>query len=218
MIVIIDNYDSFTFNIVQVLGGLGVRDVEVIRNDVISAQALLARQPDGLILSPGPCTPLEAGISNDLVRASTGRVPILGICLGHQCIATASGVPVARAPQLMHGKTSIVHHDGQSLFVDLPNPFEAARYHSLTVPQVPEGFEQTAWLDDGTIMGIRRVSQSNGDAMVEGIQFHPESFMTPVGARILSRFVDACDTMRGQVRPVTGPGPSIETRISRPSA
>ena len=190
MIVIIDNYDSFTYNLVQRIGELG-RGVEirVFRNDVIEPQTVAAEhKPTHLIISPGPCTPNEAGLSCDFVRYFHGRIPILGVCLGHQCIGQAFGGKVVRAQRLMHGKTSEIKHDGRGALKGLPNPFVATRYHSLIVD--PDGldadFELTAWtVDRNELMGIRSRSHPT-----EGVQFHPESFLTDVGHDLLANFLD----------------------------
>jgi anthranilate synthase/aminodeoxychorismate synthase-like glutamine amidotransferase len=190
VIVVIDNYDSFTYNLVQRIGELdrGV-EIRVFRNDVIQPEAVAAEcKPTHLILSPGPCTPNEAGLSCDFVRHFHGRIPILGVCLGYQCIGQVFGGEVVRAGRLMHGKTSEIRHDGRGLFKDLPTPFTATRYHSLVVD--PEGldadFEQSAWtVDQHELMGIRSKSHPT-----EGVQFHPESFLTRVGHQLLANFLD----------------------------
>ena len=190
VIVILDNYDSFTYNLVQRIGELGRGEgIRVFRNDVVTPEAVQDNcKPTHLILSPGPCTPNEAGNSCDFVRAFHGRIPILGVCLGHQCIGQAFGGKVVRAGRLMHGKTSEIRHDGRGVLKDLPNPFTATRYHSLIVD--PEGldddFEPTAWtVDQHELMGIRSRSHPT-----EGVQFHPESFLTKVGHQLLANFLD----------------------------
>ncbi|MCS7306665.1 MAG: aminodeoxychorismate/anthranilate synthase component II [Thermoguttaceae bacterium] len=191
MILLIDNYDSFTYNLVQRLGEIdpGLH-LEVYRNDQISLEQIEAKRPSHLIISPGPCTPNEAGISVACVERFAGKVPILGVCLGHQAIAQAFGGRIVRAGRIMHGKTDRIYHDGRGLFVGLENPFIATRYHSLIVhpESVPEVFEVSAWSEapDGTreIMGIRHKHWP-----IEGLQFHPESFLTEVGHSILERFL-----------------------------
>ena len=188
MILIIDNYDSFTYNLVQRLGELDPEiDLQVHRNDKISVAEVQARAPSHIIISPGPCTPREGGISNDLIRHFAGKVPILGVCLGHQCIGFSFGAEIVRADRLMHGKTSMIYHDGRTIFVGLPNPFEATRYHSLIVnpDTVPEDFEVSAWTDQDEIMGLRHKR-----FILEGVQFHPESFLTEVGPDLLRNFLN----------------------------
>lgn len=188
MILVIDNYDSFVFNLVQYLGALGA-DPHVYRNDALTVEAAQALQPDGLLISPGPGTPQHAGVCVDLIRAFAGQVPILGVCLGHQAIAEAFGGRVVRAHELVHGKQRDVLHDGRSIFAGLPNPFPAARYHSLVVSadHLPECMEVSAWTDDGVIMGLRHKSLP-----IEGVQFHPESILTIDGRDLLSNFLDSC--------------------------
>ena len=185
MVLIVDNYDSFTYNLVQRLGELGAV-LEVYRNDKATLDEIAARRPSHVIISPGPCTPNEAGISNDVVRRFAGKVPILGVCLGHQCIGQVFGGRVERARRLMHGKTSMIHHDGRTIFAGLPNPFEATRYHSLCVPPdgVPPDFAVTAYADADEVMGIRHRSLP-----IEGVQFHPESFLTVEGPNLLRNFL-----------------------------
>ncbi len=185
MIVMIDNYDSFTYNLVQYLMMLGA-DVEVIRNDAATVEEIQARNPAGIVISPGPCRPETAGISVDLIKAMSGQVPILGVCLGHQAIAVAFGGVVGKAKQLMHGKVSTVTADGKSIFQGIKSPFQAMRYHSLAVEpeSVPACLEVTAHAEDGEIMGIR-----HREHPTEGIQFHPESIMTQVGKRLLRNFL-----------------------------
>ena len=174
MILMIDNYDSFTYNLVQYLGELGA-DLVVHRNDKITLDQIEALAPEKIVISPGPCTPREAGISCDLIRHFAGRVPLLGVCLGHQCIGDVFGGDVVRAGRLMHGKTSMIHHNGEQIFEDLENPFEATRYHSLIVKKetLPDCFELTAWTDQDEIMGLR-----HKDYPIWGVQFHPESILT----------------------------------------
>lgn len=186
MILLLDNYDSFTFNLYQALSELGA-EVVVHRNDKISVREIAAMLPglDGVVISPGPCTPVEAGISVDLVQALAGNVPILGVCLGHQVIGAAFGGAILRAPKLMHGKTSMIAHDGKGIFAGLPNPFQATRYHSLIVERatLPAELEITAEAD-GLIMGVRHRSLP-----INGIQFHPESILTPSGNDLLANFL-----------------------------
>ena len=186
MIVIIDNYDSFTYNIVQTIGGMGAQ-VRVFRNDLVDVAAIEALQPDRLLISPGPCTPSKAGISIEAIRYFAGKIPILGVCLGHQSIGEAFGGITIRASRLMHGKTSPIIHDGKGVFTGLPNPFDAMRYHSLVVDQktLPECLEITARTDQGELMGIR-----HKELPIEGVQFHPESIMTPDGVNLLKNFLD----------------------------
>lgn len=192
MILIIDNYDSFTYNLVQRLGEIGMvasplrQEIRVVRNDAVSVLDLQQMAPGYLIVSPGPCTPREAGISNEAIRYFWERIPVLGVCLGHQCIAEAFGGRIEQADRIMHGKTSVVYHDGRTIYRGVPNPFTAMRYHSLMVPVDAIGvdFEMTAWTDAGECMGLRHRSMR-----VEGVQFHPESFMTPEGTQMLKNFV-----------------------------
>jgi anthranilate synthase/aminodeoxychorismate synthase-like glutamine amidotransferase len=192
MILLIDNYDSFTYNLVQRLGEIDAQiDLEVHRNDKITVAQIDARQPTHIIVSPGPCTPREAGISNDVIRALSPRVPTLGVCLGHQCIGFAFGGEVVRAGRVMHGKTSMIHHDGHGVYRGLPNPFEATRYHSLIIRggTLSPDFEVTAWTDDPgverEIMGVRHRHWP-----LEGVQFHPESFLTgEPGIQLLRNFI-----------------------------
>jgi anthranilate synthase/aminodeoxychorismate synthase-like glutamine amidotransferase len=174
MLLMIDNYDSFTYNLVQYFGELG-EDVQVYRNDKITIEEIEALQPQRLVISPGPCTPKEAGVSVDAIRHFAGRLPLLGVCLGHQSLAVAFGGEVIRAERLMHGKTSMIHHDGKTMFRDLPNPFEATRYHSLIVNRstLPDCFAISAETAEGEIMGMRHRTLG-----VEGVQFHPESILT----------------------------------------
>jgi len=188
MILILDNYDSFTYNLVQRIGEMDLGEVKVIRNDLLQPQAAQEQiKPTHLIISPGPCSPNEAGLSCDYIRYFHGKLPILGVCLGHQCIGQVFGGRVLRAARLMHGKTSQIRHDGRTIFAGLPNPFTATRYHSLIVdPAGMDGdFEQTAWsADQNELMGLR--SKTNP---TEGVQFHPESFLTPNGCDLLRNFL-----------------------------
>ena len=185
MYVLIDNYDSFTWNLVHHLGELGAT-VDVHRNDALSVADVLALSAQGIVLSPGPCDPDKAGICLDLVKAAAGRVPILGVCLGHQAIGQAFGGHVVRAPECMHGKLSAIHHDGRGLFADIPNPFHATRYHSLVVDRasVPETMEITAETEDGLIMGL-----AHREFPVAGVQFHPESIASAHGHTLLANFL-----------------------------
>ena len=186
MILMIDNYDSFTYNLVQYLGELGA-DLQVYRNDRISLEEIEKLVPERIVISPGPCTPNEAGISVALIQRFAGEIPILGVCLGHQSVGQAFGGRVIRAPYLMHGKTSEIHHDGRTTFRGLSDPFTATRYHSLIVEReaLPECFEISAWTDDGLIMGIRHRTLE-----VEGVQFHPESILTVEGKKLLGNFLE----------------------------
>ena len=185
MLVMIDNYDSFTYNLVQYFGELG-EDVRVYRNNKITVQEIEALRPNRIVVSPGPCTPHEAGISVDVIRHFAGRLPLLGVCLGHQSLAVAFGGQVVRAERLMHGKTSGIRHDGRTIFRDLPNPFDATRYHSLIVDRasLPSCFEISADTAEGEIMGMRHTSLG-----VEGVQFHPESILTSAGKDLLRNFL-----------------------------
>jgi anthranilate synthase/aminodeoxychorismate synthase-like glutamine amidotransferase len=185
MLLMIDNYDSFTYNLVQYLGELG-EDVRVYRNDKVTVDEMEALHPQRLVISPGPCTPKEAGISVDAIRHFAGRIPVLGVCLGHQSLAVAFGGEVVRADRLMHGKTSMIHHDGKTIFRGLPNPFEATRYHSLLVKRatVPDCLEVSAETAEGEIMGLRHRTLG-----VEGVQFHPESILTTAGMDLLRNFL-----------------------------
>jgi anthranilate synthase/aminodeoxychorismate synthase-like glutamine amidotransferase len=185
MMLIIDNYDSFTYNLVQYLGELG-EEIEVFRNDALTVEEVLAKRPQRLLISPGPCTPREAGISVPLVREAAGKVPLLGVCLGHQSIGAAFGGKIVRADRIMHGKTSPILHDGRGVFRGLPNPFDATRYHSLVIERqsLPSCLEVSAWTAEGEIMGVR-----HRDLVVEGIQFHPESILTVEGKSLLRNFL-----------------------------
>ena len=186
MILVIDNYDSFTYNLVQYLGELGA-EIEVRRNDQVTLKEIGRMAPERIVLSPGPKTPNEAGICLELIKEFSGRTPILGVCLGHQAIGQAFGGKVVRAPVIMHGKTSLVRHDGKSLFAGLPNPFPATRYHSLIVEResLPEALEVSATSPDGLIMGLR-----HKEMRVEGVQFHPESVLTEPGKKLLANFLE----------------------------
>ncbi|MBD2098180.1 aminodeoxychorismate/anthranilate synthase component II [Trichocoleus sp. FACHB-591] len=192
MILVIDNYDSFTYNLVQYLGELGAElrvaaEVQVYRNDKISLEQVQQLQPDAVVISPGPGRPEDAGVSLDLIRQLGPTLPILGVCLGHQSIGQVFGGNIVRAPELMHGKTSQVHHTGIGVFRDLENPLTATRYHSLVIePQTcPDTLEVTAWVDDGTIMGVRHRNYPH----IEGVQFHPESILTNSGKQLLRNFL-----------------------------
>ncbi|MEW6500719.1 MAG: anthranilate synthase component II [Thermodesulfobacteriota bacterium] len=184
MIVIIDNYDSFTYNIVQTLGGLGA-ELTVFRNDEVEPSFIEGLKPSRLLISPGPCSPAQAGISIESIRYFAGKVPILGVCLGHQSIGEAFGGRTVRAGRLMHGKTSLISHDGKGVFAGLPDPFEAMRYHSLVVEEpLPECLVATARSEQGELMGVRHRTLA-----IEGVQFHPESIMTPDGIQLLKNFI-----------------------------
>jgi anthranilate synthase component 2 len=192
MLLMIDNYDSFTYNLVQYLGELGV-EVRVVRNDELSVADALALKPERIVISPGPCTPNEAGVSVELIRAAAGRVPVLGVCLGHQSIGQAFGGRIVKAHAVMHGKTSFIHHRGEGVFAGLDEPFEATRYHSLVVERasLPAELEVTAWTETGgggpdEIMGMR-----HRDLPIQGVQFHPESILTQHGHDLLRNFLDA---------------------------
>lgn len=185
MILLIDNYDSFTYNLYQYLCELGA-EVEVVRNDKTSLDDIAAMSPEKIVISPGPCTPKEAGVSNAVINRFGAHTPTLGVCLGHQCIGDAYGATVDRAGEIRHGKTSQIHHDGQGVFAGLPNPFEAIRYHSLVIyPEtLPDFLEVTARTDNGLVMGVR-----HKELPVEGVQFHPESIMTAVGHDLLRNYL-----------------------------
>jgi len=191
MLIMIDNYDSFTYNVVQYLAELGA-DVQVYRNDAISVTEIVEKKPDHIVISPGPCTPNEAGISMEVIKHFAGTVPLLGICLGHQCIAQAFGGKIIRAQQVMHGKTSAMHHNNSGVFKDLKNPLEATRYHSLVVDKshLPDGFSINAWTEniDGSmeeIMGIH-----HKELAIHGVQFHPESILSEQGHELLKNFLE----------------------------
>jgi anthranilate synthase/aminodeoxychorismate synthase-like glutamine amidotransferase len=185
MLIVIDNYDSFTYNLVQYLGELG-EDVRVFRNDAVSVADVAAMRPERVVISPGPCTPNEAGISVPLIRELAGTVPILGVCLGHQSIGAAFGGNIVRADRIMHGKTSPIRHDGRTIFAGLPDPFDATRYHSLVIERatMPACLEITAWTDEGEVMGVR-----HREVLLEGIQFHCESILTLCGKDLLRNFL-----------------------------
>ncbi|MBM3156679.1 MAG: aminodeoxychorismate/anthranilate synthase component II [Chloroflexi bacterium] len=185
MILLIDNYDSFVYNLAQYIGELG-REPVVYRNDAITLVEIEKLAPSHIVISPGPCTPLEAGISNNVVRHFSGKIPLLGVCLGHQCIGHVNGGIVGRAKVPMHGKTSIIHHDGKTIYKDLPNPFPGGRYHSLVIQHesFPDALEISARTEDDVIMGVRHKKY-----VVEGIQFHPESILTSVGHDVLENFL-----------------------------
>ncbi len=185
MLLVIDNYDSFTYNLVQYLGELG-QEIAVYRNDQISLSEIAALTPEKIVISPGPGTPKDAGISIEVIKQFGGKIPILGVCLGHQSIGEAFGGEVIRADRLMHGKTSMIRHDGLTIFNTLPSPFEATRYHSLIVKKenLPDIFEISAWTEEGEIMGIR-----HKELPIEGVQFHPESILTGVGMDLLRNFL-----------------------------
>jgi anthranilate synthase/aminodeoxychorismate synthase-like glutamine amidotransferase len=186
MVILIDNYDSFVYNLVQYLGELGAEPL-VFRNDAVSVAEIAGRAPSHIVISPGPCTPLEAGVSNEVIREFGGRVPVLGVCLGHQAIGHVFGGRVIRAKRPMHGKTSLIHHDGQRVFAGLPTPLTATRYHSLIIERetLPDCLQVTAETDSGEIMGVR-----HRDLPVEGVQFHPEAILTEHGHRMLRNFLD----------------------------
>ena len=184
-VLVIDNYDSFVYNLVQYLGELGAEPI-VHRHDAITTDEAAALEPDAVLISPGPGRPEDAGMSTSIIRWAAGRIPVLGVCLGHQCIGAAWGGNVIRAPEVMHGKTSHIHHEGAGVFAGLPSPFEATRYHSLLVERssLPEEFEVTASTEDGLVMGLR-----HRDLDVEGVQFHPESILTASGHDLLANFL-----------------------------
>jgi anthranilate synthase/aminodeoxychorismate synthase-like glutamine amidotransferase len=195
-ILVVDNYDSFTFNLVQYLGELGAK-VDVVKNDAIDVASVRSRAPDGVLISPGPCTPNEAGISLQLVRELGSVLAILGVCLGHQAIGQAYGGRVVRAGRLMHGKTSPILHDGRGVFQGITSPFEATRYHSLLVERVsiPSCLEVSAWTAEGEIMGLRHREHD-----VEGVQFHPESILTHEGKRLVGNWLERVDARRSEAR------------------
>ena len=185
MLLLIDNYDSFTYNLFQYLSELGAR-VVVVRNNKATLDEIDTMKPDQIVISPGPSTPFKAGISNEVISYFGSKIPILGICLGHQCLGYSYGAQIVKAKEIMHGKSSLIHHNGLGVFSGLPQPFPAIRYHSLVVEPdgLPDCLEVTAWTDDGTIMGLRHRQYP-----VEGVQFHPESFMTQVGKDLLRNFL-----------------------------
>ncbi|MEE8423504.1 MAG: aminodeoxychorismate/anthranilate synthase component II [Thermodesulfobacteriota bacterium] len=186
MLLMIDNYDSFTYNLVQYFGELGA-EVKVLRNDKLSLSDIDILKPERIVVSPGPCTPEKAGLSVDIIKSYAGKLPILGVCLGHQSIAYAFGATIKRADKLMHGKTSLIFHDGETVFKDIANPFEATRYHSLIIDEdsLSSSFKISAWTKEGEIMGIR-----HKDFFLEGLQFHPESILTKAGKNILKNFLE----------------------------
>ena len=187
MLVMIDNYDSFTYNLVQYFGELG-QEVRVFRNDEVSVDEIADLAPDFLVVSPGPCTPTEAGISVDAISRFAGKIPVLGVCLGHQSIGQAFGGSIVHAQQIMHGKTSAIHHLGSGVFLGLPSPFTATRYHSLVIDRasIPESLEITAWTEDDEIMAVR-----HREMAVHGVQFHPESLVTEHGHALLRNFLNS---------------------------
>ncbi|HWP40138.1 MAG TPA: aminodeoxychorismate/anthranilate synthase component II [Tepidisphaeraceae bacterium] len=187
MLVLIDNYDSFTYNLVQRFGEVAPGlQISVFRNDKVSVEQVEALKPTHIVISPGPCTPREGGVSNDIIRHFGPKIPLLGVCLGHQCIGFVSGAQVVRAQRLMHGKTDRIHHDGRTIYDGMPNPFTATRYHSLIIQPgtLPPEFEVSAWTDHDEIMGIRHKTWP-----LEGVQYHPESFLTEQGHRLLANFL-----------------------------
>ena len=187
MIVLIDNYDSFTYNLVQKLGEVSPRNtIKVFRNDKVSLDQIEVLKPTHIVISPGPCTPKEGGMSNDVIKHFASRLPVLGVCLGHQCIGYNFGAVVERAARLMHGKTDLIYHDGRTLYEGMPNPFTATRYHSLIIRQgtLPPEFEVSSWTDHDEIMGVRHKTWP-----LEGVQYHPESFLTEQGERLLANFL-----------------------------
>lgn len=193
MIVLIDNYDSFTYNLVQKLGEVLVgwgrdpeKEIKVFRNDKVTTAQIEDLKPTHIVISPGPCTPKEGGVSNDVIREFAPKLPVLGVCLGHQCIGFTAGAIVERAAKLMHGKTDQIRHDGQGIYVGMPNPFTATRYHSLIIRQgtLPPEYLITAWTDDNEIMGVRHKTYP-----LEGVQYHPESFLTEQGEKLLANFL-----------------------------
>ncbi len=196
MILMIDNYDSFTYNLVQYLGELG-QELEVVRNDQITVDQVRAMKPSSIVISPGPGSPKDAGVSMDLIRTFAGQIPVLGVCLGHQCIGQVFGGEVVRAARLMHGKTSQVHHTGSDIFTELPNPFEATRYHSLLVKRqsLPKTLTVTAWTDQQEIMGLRHIALP-----IYGVQFHPESILTKPGKTLLQNFLNLASAFRARRR------------------
>jgi len=188
MILLIDNYDSFTYNLVQRLGEIDPGlDIRVVRNDRISIAQIEADRPSHIIISPGPCTPLEAGVSNEIIERFAPSVPLLGVCLGHQCIGHTFGAQVVRADRVMHGKVSLIHHDQQGIYRGVHTPFEATRYHSLVIKPgtLPPEFDVVAWTDENEIMGVRHKTYP-----LEGVQYHPESFLTVEGIRLLRNFLE----------------------------
>ncbi len=206
MIIVIDNYDSFTYNLVQYLGELGnelpvASEIQVYRNDKIDSEQIKKLQPDGIVISPGPGRPEDAGVSGSLFSQLGSTVPILGVCLGHQSLGQVFGGKIVSAPILMHGKTSEIHHTGVGIFRGLANPFTATRYHSLVIDRqsCPDVLEITAWVDDGTIMGVRHRNYPH----LEGVQFHPESILTSSGKQLLQNFLDSLPASRRQLMSVS---------------
>ena len=195
MIVLIDNYDSFTYNLVQMMSAIGA-DIRVFRNDALTVEAVEALKPEALVISPGPCTPKEAGISVELIRRMSGRIPVLGVCLGHQSLGVAFGATVSNAKRIMHGKVSQVRHDGQGLFKGMSNPFQAGRYHSLAVLKetLPPVLIANAFSEDDEIMGMHHLTHQT-----YGVQFHPESVLTPTGKRLLRNFLDIVSEKKGAI-------------------
>ena len=191
MLLMIDNYDSFTYNLVQYFGEL-CEDVRVFRNDKITVKEIEGLKPDRIVISPGPCDPEKAGVSVDVIKRFSGKIPILGVCLGHQSIGYAFGAKIVRAERLMHGKTSPIYHDGKTIFKNIENPFEATRYHSLLIKKdsLPDCFEISAWTKEGEIMGIRYKDSGQKKTILEGVQFHPESILTKAGKDILRNFLE----------------------------
>ncbi len=191
MLLLIDNYDSFTYNLYQYLSELGADDIEVIRNDQATVDELEAMNPERIVISPGPSRPENAGVSVEAIRRFAGKVPVLGVCLGHQCLANAFGGKVVHAGEIRHGKTSAIYHDGKGVFAGIDSPFEAVRYHSLTIDpdSVPNGFEVTARTENGIIMGVRHKTLA-----IEGVQFHPESIVTEPGKQLLQNFLNMEET------------------------
>ena len=219
MILVIDNYDSFTYNLVQYLGELGEAP-EVRRNDAVTVDEVAALAPEAIVVSPGPCTPAEAGVSTPLIAALAGRVPVLGVCLGHQCIGAALGGLVVRGQAPVHGKTSLIHHDGRTIFTGLPAPITGTRYHSLVIDpgRLPSVLEVSARTDEGVIMGVRHRS-----AIVEGVQFHPESVLTEYGHAMLRNFLALARGQRppglaGTLPPTPAAPRDVETAAAGPSA
>lgn len=196
MLLLIDNYDSFTYNLYQYLSELGA-EVDVVRNDKLTLPDVRTKGPEQIVISPGPCTPKEAGISNDVIREFGGKTPILGVCLGHQCIGYTYGGVVSGAGEIVHGKTSMVSHDGKGVFKGLPNPFQATRYHSLAIQpeSIPDCLEVTARTEKGVIMGVR-----HKEFLVEGVQFHPESILTTSGKELLRNFLEMSRSKAGTRR------------------
>jgi anthranilate synthase/aminodeoxychorismate synthase-like glutamine amidotransferase len=202
MILVIDNYDSFTYNLVQFLGELG-EEPRVFRNDAITVDEIAAMSPEAIVISPGPCTPAESGVSTPAAASLVGRIPILGVCLGHQCIGAANGAPVIRGKAPVHGKTSRIFHDGRTIFRDLPSPFIGTRYHSLIIDEtgLPDTLEVSARTEDGVIMGVRHKT-----AILEGVQFHPESVLTEHGHALLRNFLSLARAGRPPAARAAAPG------------